>query len=1094
MMSCSFLSSGQAGTYFQHEKDYYTKNLTNYDKWHGTLAETLGLENEVSKEQFDKMLDNINNDKGRDKRAALDCTFSAPKSVSLSLAKDQNTRDDMIKSHQVAVSKIANKIELELLQTRSNGKPLFSRNMIAAEFLHTMARPTKENDMMPDLDLHSHLVVMNKTFADGKDLAVDYGKIMNAQKIKELGLVYRQELAQELKSKGYELELTDRKQGFFEIKGFEREIIDNYSHRSNEIKTVIEKHDMTDMQAAKLYSRQSKEKGVVDFEKVCAETRKDLFENKKIVITKKESINHERQRANERSNQPSRTADIISSGGQSDIANINQNAGRGLEGFADRPSLSELPSFDVDAQSRRADLLLSKSAISRLAKLQSQKMRSHYLLRTTTAERKLKIDAITNETIKKLSAEKFAFSVPECRQRIMAAGVLESITGDEAKAAMERAEIVNLGRIEQAGKKSKDVYLTTEKNMEKEKLNIERMKAGKGTIKTNILTMQESKNALDTAEAKAKEKGLESATFTITDREGGTGEQSTAVHHILTSKDKYICVDGLAGTGKTTMMERLKWIADENGIEIKGVCYTGKAADGLQNESGIESQTIHSFLNKLEAGKYNAPTRADLLKKAAGEVVIETLNNGKIPPKDVPQPERSWSENLNRAAREVVSDAVLSGDNLKDVQKALQKEDRALYYQQESDRQKDAQNGIKQEWNFENVQKAKGREIWAIDEAGLVGTDLMHEVQKAAEARGAQVLLLGDPDQLPPVGAGEPMRQMEEAGMATAHLTDIRRQKDVELLQAVRESVKGDHLKTFEKLDKAGDYREVKDKTARQEAIKAEMTAEKLQNYKKNLLLVSTNADRKIYNKAIRAEYVKRGELGEGQKQKITVHEGEKDKTESRNFAVNDRIIFTANDNKLRVKNGTMAQIEQVDGNCITANTDAGKKVIWHMDQYNSIDHSYAVTGYKAQGMTVDKAVVDMNTNGAVQSRNALYVDISRAKQKAVVYTDDKKKLEKQTKDFAKKITSKDFTKKIETMRAQGGVKNNDRYHAPDQDKNQALEKALKQINEHTLARPKAVIEREHVLAQEKAAKLEKSQRQTIKKTVQHDTNRGFSR
>ena len=79
-------------------------------------------------------------------------------------------------------------------------------------------------------------------------------------------------------------------------------------------------------------------------------------------------------------------------------------------------------------------------------------------------------------------------------------------------------------------------------------------------------------------------------------------------------------------------------------------------------------------------------------------------------------------------------------------------------------------------------------------------------------------------------------------------------------------------------------------------------------------------------------------------------------------------------------------------------------------------------------------------------------------------------------------------------MWAQGGVKNNDRYHAPDQDKNQALEKALKQINEHTLARPKAVIEREHVLAQEKAAKLEKSQRQTIKKTVQHDTNRGFSR
>ena len=114
------------------------------------------------------------------------------------------------------------------------------------------------------------------------------------------------------------------------------------------------------------------------------------------------------------------------------------------------------------------------------------------------------------------------------------------------------------------------------------------------------------------------------------------------------------------------------------------------------------------------------------------------------------------------------------------------------------------QGEIKQEWNFENVQKASGREIWAVDEAGLVDMNLMNELQKAAEARGAQVLLLGDPDQLPPVGAGEPLRQMEKEGMATAHLTDIRRQKDTELLRAVRESVKGDHLITYEKLDKAG--------------------------------------------------------------------------------------------------------------------------------------------------------------------------------------------------------------------------------------------------------------------------------------------------
>ena len=82
---------------------------------------------------------------------------------------------------------------------------------------------------------------------------------------------------------------------------------------------------------------------------------------------------------------------------------------------------------------------------------------------------------------------------------------------------------------------------------------------------------------------------------------------------------------------------------------------------------------------------------------------------------------------------------------------------------------------------------------------------------------------------------------------------------------------------------------------------------------------------------------------------------------------------------------------------------------------------------------------------------HALYVDISRAREKAVVYTDNKEKLERQTKDFARKVTSKDFSKKIEAMRERGGITNNDRYKAP-QDQGKTLESALAQIEKHTQA------------------------------------------
>ena len=996
MMSSRFTTSAKAESYFERTKDYYTKNQTNYDRWHGILAEAYGLTGELSKEQFDQMLEYI--DQSGRKRAGLDCTFSAPKSVSLAMAKDEATRQDMLEAHQEAVKRLANKIEMELLQTRSNGKTFLSRNAVMAEFMHTTARPTKKNNFVPDLQLHSHLIVMNKTIGDGKDLAQEYGKITSKDMIKELGLVYRQELARELQNKGYVLEVTDRHKGYWDIKGFDRETIMEYSNRRHEILKVAEKHGITDMQKANQYSRKKKDVGVADYEEILEQTKEELFVSGKIKFEKKERIVE---------NDQSRTTEItgqlqLHEGAkrQRGYRDFRENQSKQIyKEFAEKSSLSKLPTFGMDGESRRADLLLPGSTIDRLAKLQTARLRSHFVQCEKKRERIEQIDRIAATALKDLSKESYAFSIIEAKYRIMSEGVLEAVTAEEANRAMERAGLIKLGRIElENGKKTKDVFVTTQENIDIEKAVIDRMQSGKGTIQDKILTMDESRAALDRAESRAKAKGLKSANFTITDRDGGSGEQAEAVHHILFSNDQYIAIDGLAGTGKTTMMERLKWIADEQGIEVKGVCFTGKAADGLQLDSGIESTTIHSFLNKLE-GKPREP------------------------------PETSTKD-----------------------------------------------TGIKQEWDFSNVEKCQGREIWVVDEAGLVDMHLMNQLQKAAEVRGAQVLLLGDPDQLPPVGAGEPMRQMEEKGMATAHLYDIRRQKDIELLQAVRESVKGDTLNTFNTLEAKGHYKEITDKEERMRSIKDEMTAAPLEEYQKNLLLVSTNADRKAYNKAIRAEYVERGELDEGQSYKITVHEGDKDRHEKRNFAEKDRIIFTANDKRLGVMNGTMATIERIRGNEIMARIDGakGEKVTFNMDRYNNIDHAYAVTNYKAQGMTVDKVVADMNTRGAAQTRNTLYVDISRAKQKAVVYTDNKATLEKQTRDFAHKVTSKDFERKLTAMRERGGITNNDRYHAP-QDKGRELEKAMAQIQEHTKETPAIVKEWEKRIEAKREAERQKA-------------------
>lgn len=1057
MMSCHSITAGQAQSYFEHTTDYYTKNQTNYDRWHGNLAKTMGLSSELSKETFDVAVEEVQ--KMNRKRAGLDCTFSAPKSVSLALAASPEIRADMIAAHQAAVDRISKHIEMELLQARGREQSQKSYNMLAAEFVHFTARPTKANGYVPDLDLHSHLVILNDTVFDGENKSVDYGKIEKS--VKESGLVYRGILAEELQKRGYELELTDDKNGFYELKGFDRETVLEYSHRRREVLETAAEHNMSDMQKANKFSKSSKEKATISEEELIEQTKKDLFDTKKITVQKKKgSFENERHESVE----DRREISIHErSRGQRSLA-ISERTGENplSQRFASADRLQDLRSRAMDTQAGRAPLLLSTSEIDRLGKLQARSVRDHFMQRAESQERRNRIDRIARAAIKDLSRETYAFSIPQASARIMSAGVLDHVSRDEAERAMERAGIVKLGRIQQPdGRKSRDVYVTTRENIETEKAVLARVGEGKGKITQSVLTLEESRAALDRAEAAARARYEASASFTITDRDGGSGEQAAAVHHILTSKDQFLAVVGLAGTGKTTMCERVKWIADAEGITVRGICFTGKAADGLQQDSGIRSTTIHSFFNALEAGKYNEPTRGENIRTAAAELAKDAA--GIHTTHKTPQPDRTKKENLARAAKEAAADMLLSPKDAAAVRHHLEAEDRE---QAES-------GGIKQEWDFSAVSKARTREIWLVDEAGLVDMHLMNELQKAALARGAQIVFLGDPDQLPPVGAGEPLRQMEEAGMSIVRLTDIRRQKDLELLAAVRESVSGSTGRAFEKLERRGDYVEIKDADARADAIKAEMTADTpLDRYKESLLLVSTNVQRKSYNERIRQEYVKRGELAAGEKFEITVHGGKKDHREHRQFAEHDRIIFTANDKRAGVMNGTLASIEKIDGTRITARTDAGKKVTFDMKKYNSIDHAYAVTEYKAQGMTVQKVVCEMDTKHR-QNRNALYVGISRAKLKARVFTDDKEKLGKQTQEFAKKVIGKDFQDRIDKLR-RDGIQTKDLYKAPQEDMQAKLDKALAQIEKHTPTRG----------ARELADSLDRAEREKMQKTA----------
>jgi hypothetical protein len=75
------------------------------------------------------------------------------------------------------------------------------------------------------------------------------------------------------------------------------------------------------------------------------------------------------------------------------------------------------------------------------------------------------------------------------------------------------------------------------------------------------------------------------------------------------------------------------------------------------------------------------------------------------------------------------------------------------------------------------------------------------------------------------------------------------------------------------------------------------------------------------------------------------------------------------------VKNGTLGTIERVNAQSMTARTDDGRDVSFDLKDYNRIDHGYAATIHKAQGMTVDRAYV-LATPGL--DAHGSYVALSR--------------------------------------------------------------------------------------------------------------------
>ena len=446
-----------------------------------------------------------------------------------------------------------------------------------------------------------------------------------------------------------------------------------------------------------------------------------------------------------------------------------------------------------------------------------------------------------------------------------------------------------------------------------------------------------------------------------------TGQHS-AVQQIVSSQDKIMGLEGVAGAGKTTSLAAVHEAAEQEGYEVRGLAPTSRAAHKLA-ESGIESETLQRHLRREE------------------------------------QPDEGQ------------------------------------------------------------------KRLYVLDESSLASTKQMNEFLHRLHGED-RVLLVGDKRQHEAVEAGKPYHQLQQAGMQTARLDEIVRQKDPALKEAVEQLARGDVFGAIDNLDQQGRVHEI---VGREDRF-SEIAREYARQPQGTLVISPDNESRRELNGLIHREMQQRGDVSQdehklrvldsrqdmtgpdrqwaaqyGEREVVRYTRGSKvlgiepgeyarvqqvDSRENRvtierengecqtydprrlagvavyhenerAFSEGDRVQFTAPSRDLHVANRELGTIEKVnDAGNVQIRMDSGREVAFNIREHPHLDHGYAVTSHSSQGQTADRVLIHVDTEKSeflVNNRFA-YVSVSRGQYDAQIYTNDRSEL---ARDLSRDLTQR---------------------------------------------------------------------------------------
>ena len=516
-------SSAQARSYYEAD-DYYAEGGLSPSEWQGQGAEELGLSGEVDREQFRDLLDGrigeqqlgTFRDGQLEHRPGWDVTLSAPKSVSIMAEVAGDRR--LIAAHGEAVKTAMVHVEKHMAATRIRDSGTVNReatgNLVIASFQHGTSRAQ-------DPQLHTHNVVMNATRGeDGTWRSLEPRAIYQLQK--QIGAIYRQELALKVRELGYEIETG--KDSLFEIKGVSGNVIGAFSTRSADIEAALGERGTSrdtasaaEKQIAALDTRQAKV--ATDHAALVADWRE--------------------------------TASKAGFGPGERLAMVRQ---------AEAHAASPAHRADMAAQATMADRAVAHAA-------------------------------------DKLGERQSVFSAAALQEeagRIGLGKVGYAEIGAAIDAAAKQGELMDRTFLDRRG--AEFAGFTTRQNVETEAKMLRIEAEGRGAF-LPIASPLSAAKAVASASAQAECAGF-----------GWNAEQRSATEQLLTSRNRVTALQGYAGTAKTTtVLATFAREAEARGVPVVALAPTASAAMVLGEALGARSDTVARHLLSPERPQQGQP-------------------------------------------------------------------------------------------------------------------------------------------------------------------------------------------------------------------------------------------------------------------------------------------------------------------------------------------------------------------------------------------------------------------------------------------------------------------------------------------------------